>query len=229
MLNDIFKDYEIIKHIPHDSVNLPCFYKELIKNNYSFYKYVYKIADLGITHLFNNISGKTIRFNYSRIFCDVERFKDDDLEIMAKIGQGMLYTNFYDGTPINLDDKYKDIRIKLANKLYDKHHAKLNLAIKNIINSSKKCLLLDLHSYSAEQAKALGFNDPFPDICIGINDDYCDKNILNYIVNKINDFNLTYKINYPYSGSILPNDINNYNYKDKLTSIMLEVNKKIYL
>ncbi len=72
----------------------------------------------------------------------------------------------------------------------------------------------------------MGFNDPFPDICIGINDDYCDKNILNYIINKINDFNLTYKINYPYSGSILPNDINNYNYKDKLTSIMLEVNKK---
>ena len=37
-------------------------------------------------------------------------------------------------------------------------------------------------------------------------------------------------INYPYKGSIVPNDIyNNDKYKNRVISIMLEINKRVYL
>ena len=49
-------------------------------------------------------------------------------------------------------------------------------------------------------------------------------------INKIEEMGYTYKINFPYSGSLVPNVIlNNHKHDGKVVSIMLEINKRIYL
>lgn len=224
-----FKDVEIIKHIPHASLNFPSNYdlEELYLTFGLDYKIQnYKLSDLFIDDLFSDIKGVEIKAKYSRLYCDVERYKDDNNEPMAKIGQGYIYNkNIFNGEDyIRKPDELENI-----NSYYDNHHKTLTNETKKILSKGKKVLILDLHSFSDEQAQLIGKKKPFPDICIGLNESMkYDQRILNTIIKEIKDKGYSYQINYPYTGSIIPNGLT----KEELanvSSIMIEVNKRIYL
>ena len=216
----------IIMHMPHVSLKVPKrFYKGLIISKDLFNKYNLEMTDLGIDILFKDFKYKKIKSKYSRLYCDVERFKDDNLEIMSKYGEGVIYTNLYDGLLFHRhDNKYKNKVLKY----YDKYHKKLDIITKQLLKKDDKLLILDCHSFSDKMASHF-FEEPFPDICIGVEDNYYDEDILNIIINRINELGYTYKINYPYKGSLVPNCIYNGIIKGNVVSIMLEINKKIYL
>ena len=218
---------KVLFHIPHTSLKVPkLFYKGLLISKDEFRKYNLKMSDIYVDYLFKYIKGKRIKAKYSRMFCDVEKFKDDNIEFMSKYGQGVIYTHTYDGTLFHQDDdEYK----KIVHKYYDKYHKKLDRIAKRLLSKNNKLLILDIHSYSNEQA-LYHHNGEFPDICIGIEKDYYNKDILNEIISNIKEKGYSYKINYPYTGSMIPNIIfNNDKYKGRVISIMLEVNKRIYL
>lgn len=227
-----FQDVEIIKHIPHASLEFPEGYDNhslrFIYGNYKIENY--KQADLFVSDLFTDINGVEIKAKYSRLYCDVERYKDDEKEPMAKIGQGYVYTKsiyserrYWRHLIYNGKDLAEDI-----DQYYNEHHKKLTDETKKILASGKKVLILDLHSFSNEQAELIGKEGPFPDVCIGLNDTEYDQRILNVIIKKIEDKGYSYRINYPYSGSIIPNGLTKSQLK-KVVSIMIEVNKRIYL
>jgi len=224
------KDVVIIKHIPHASLDFPKEFPDGAMILESKNKYNLKMTDIGIDYLFKDISGIEIKAPYSRLFCDVEKFKDDSKEEMAKLGQGYIYQKTYDGETIARFGKVNKFDVtKYINNYYDDYHKKFDQIVQNIIKGGKKALILDLHSYSDELALANGNSAPFPDICIGVNEEYCNKEILELVISKIEEKGLTYQINYPYKGSILPNGLLNKKYDGDVTSIMLEVNKRIYL
>lgn len=218
---------KILLHIPHTSLKVPKdFYKGLLISKMEFRKYNLKMSDINIDYLLSNIKGKIIKPKYTRLYCDVEKFKDDSKEFMSRYGQGVIYTHTYDNILFHQhDDKYK----KRVYKYYDKYHKRLDKIAKRLLSKNNKLLILDIHSYS-DQLAICHHDAPFPDICIGIEKDYYDKEVLDYIINLINKKGYTYKINYPYTGSIIPNAIfNNPKYKNRVISIMLEFNKRIYL
>ena len=218
---------KVLLHIPHTSLKLPkIFYKGLLISKEELRKYNLKMSDLEVDYLFKDIKGKRIKAKYSRLFCDVEKFKDETQEFMSKYGQGVIYTHTYDGTLFHQhDDEYK----KIVYKYYDKYHKKLDRISKRLLSKNNKLLILDVHSFSDEQA-IKHHESPFPDICIGVEKDYYDEEILQSTISKIESLGYTYKINYPYKGSIIPNVIfNNPKYKDRVVSIMLEINKRIYI
>ncbi len=227
-----FQNVGIIKHIPHASLDFPegyDYYSLLrIYGNYKFDNY--KQADLFVDDLFADINGVEIKAKYSRLYCDVERFKSDEEEPMAKIGQGYIYTNsLYNGNRYwrHLVYNGKDL-FKGIDKYYDDHHKRLTDETKKILSLGKKVLILDLHSFSDEQAILIGKEGPFPDVCIGLNDTTYDQRILNVIIKKIEDKGYSYRINYPYSGSIVPKGLTK-RQLEKISSIMIEVNKRVYL
>ena len=226
----LFSNLEIIKHIPHSSLELPPIYKgkEKIVFGKNFMIDNIKMSDIYVDKLFEDIDAIEVRAPYTRLYCDVEKYKDDSKEEMVKYGQGYIYTKNYKGQSyvrhliFNGVDLDKDI-----DEYYDNHHNKLTEETRKILNKGKEVLILDIHSFSEEQAKSIGKEGPYPDVCIGINE-HVNKDILNFIINKIEKLGYTYKINYPYSGSIIPNKLSDYE-KSKVCSIMLEINKKIYL
>lgn len=226
----IFKDVEIIKHIPHASVEFPNIYKgvEHLVFGKNYKRDNYKMSDLFVDELFSNIPGVEVKAKYSRLYCDVEKYKDNSKEEMARFGQGYIYTKNYLGEEYIRHKKINKVDIdKDVDSYYDEHHKKLTQETKRIIKSGKKVLILDLHSFNEEQAIAINKEGPFPDICIGINENV-DKKILYFIIDEIKKKGYSYQINYPYSGSIIPNDLNKTELK-KVCSIMIEVNKKLYL
>lgn len=217
---------KVLLHIPHTSLKVPrYFYKGLLISKEEFNRYNLIMSDVLIDEVFKHVKGKRIKAKCSRMFCDVEKFKDDNLEIMSKYGQGVIYTHTYNGVEFHKhDEKYK----KKVYKYYDRYHKRIDRIASSVLKNKDTLLILDIHSFSSRCASFIK-EEPFPDICIGVEEKYYSKEILEKIISRINELGLTYKINYPYSGSYVPNVIYSNKVKGNVISIMLEVNKKVYL
>lgn len=215
----------ILFHIPHSSLKIPKKYWTIcIKNRDYILKTNKFLSDYFVDKLAPRKSNKLI-FPYSRIFCDVEKFKDDAKEIMASKGMGVLYTKDCENVIAVINKNYKN---KVIKSYYDKYHDMFNKTVTNLLNKYNKCLIIDLHSFSEEMVEKLFGAHDCPDICIGIDSYYTSNELLEFTKNFFINSGYSVKINYPYSGTIIPNKYINRK-ECRLQSIMIEINKKIYL
>lgn len=212
----------LLIHIPHSSLVIPRICKKrLIKNIHdeNIFMSDYLIDKIA------NTNYQSLKFNYSRMFCDIERF-NSKTEEMNKYGMGVVYCKDSNNEKfIDYDDKYKN---KIINKYYNKYHNKLDNLVSSIIKKYNKCLIVDLHSFSDEFVKKVLNKENTPDICIGIEEKYTSKQLIKLTIKHFKKYNYSIKINYPYSGSIIPNKYIN-QYDNRINTIMLEINKRIYL
>lgn len=215
----------ILFHIPHSSLTIPkMFWSICVKDLDYIKKTNLFLSDYLIDKLVPYQCNR-LKFKYSRIFCDVEKFKDDYKETMAKKGMGVVYIKDCENIITVPNKKYKNIIIK---SYYNKYHNKLNKISTNILNKYGKCIIIDLHSYSDEMVKKLFNSHNNPDICIGVDPFYTDENLIKMTIEHFKKYGYSVEINKPYVGTIIPNKY--INTKDtRLKSIMLEINKRIYL
>lgn len=208
-----------IFHIPHSSKNIPKEYiDDFIISNDDLIKECEIMCDEYTDVLIQNYP-HIIKFDYSRLLCDVERFNNDS-EIMNKIGMGVLYTHSHNGKLIrNINDPNKII------ELYNKHHYLLNNLTKKILDKNKSVLIVDIHSYSNEPLEyELNKHQKRPDVCLGVDEYHNDKNITSQIKYIFENSGFSVELNEPFSGCIIPSD---YYHKDgRVKGIMLEFNKK---
>ena len=199
---------KIILNIPHSSTY--GIFGELGKwpRNYDFVNNcVNTLTDSYTDFIFSteNENVKSFVFPLSRFVCDVERLVNDPLE---NIGQGIIYTNYKGYKRGELDE---NIKAELINTYFNH--------LRNIENEIEDgSILIDCHSFTQTQN-----NDP--DICIGFNNDWSyDSKVVQTIVNEFNNSGYSVKMNEPFSNSITP-ETEKQNYK----SVMIEVNKRIYM
>lgn len=131
---------KVLLHMPHISLKVPkMFYNGLIISKDEFNIYNLKTSDVLVDELFKDLKGIKISPKYSRMFCDVERFKDDDMEVMSKVGQGIIYTHTFDGVLFHKhDEKYK----KKVLKYYNRYHNKLDKITKKLLK--KRIYITDI-------------------------------------------------------------------------------------
>ena len=141
-------------------------------------------------------------FPYSRFCVDVERLHDDEME---KYGQGILYSE-YNHKKRHLSDEDKEYWMMK----YDEHHNELKSSL------CENAILIDCHSFTPKDGDA--------DICIGFNTDWSySDGVVEIVQQTFIESGYSVSINKPYSNSITPNCP--FTYK----SIMIEVNKKVYM
>lgn len=209
-----------IIHIPHASLEVFPGFKKRLTISYSDFQRENKfisdyMVDKFVPNNFNNI----IKFEYSRMMCDVERYLDENQEEMAKYGMGVLYTKDSNGRDfINREEDESWII-----NIYKKHHEKLDNMVEEILNKNGNCIIIDLHSFSDKFVEKMFNKKNNPDICLGINKNNYDKELLLKTISHFKRFGYSVKINYPYSGSIVSNRFPN------VKSMMIEINKRIYL
>lgn len=213
----------IIIHVPHSSNYIP---NEYLSDYIITKDEIAKESDIMRDHYTDNLVENLldvtiIKFEYSRIFCDVERFNNSS-EIMNSIGMGVLYTHSHDGKLIrNISNKDPIIN------LYNEHHNKLNDTTRDLLEINGDVLIIDLHSYY-DDPLAYEINKQLsrPDICIGVDYYHLDKIRLNKLIYMIEECGFTWSINEPFIGCLIPS---NYYHKDnRVFGFMIEINKKIF-
>lgn len=216
---------KLILHIPHSAIKIPI--KDgYVLNDKILDNEILKLTDWHTEDLYSSNESERIVFEYSRIFCDPERFSNDSLEPMAKVGMGVLYEKTDDGEIMRIISK--ELRNKILNQYYFKHHSKLNDAVKKQLKLNNRALILDCHSFpdipmKRSQHKIV----PRPDFNIGTDKFHTPKKLLDISTDFFKQRNFTLGINYPFSGSIVPMEY--YKKNKSVESIMLEINRKLYL
>ncbi len=151
----------MILHIPHSSTFIP---EEYLSDYTDKLKpFMKKKTDHFTDELFTHWNTDIVLFSYSRLFCDVERFQDDELE---KIGQGVLYQKDDNGDVLrNISKAAKEEGLKL----YKDHHALFNKKTSRALSFFPEIFIVDCHSFTPTAGD--------PDFCIGINSNYIEKEL----------------------------------------------------
>jgi len=216
---------KILLHIPHSSTKLPKeFWQNICTSKQIIEKFVKDITDVDTGILFASNEYDKIIFPYSRVFCDVEKFADDNLEVMSKFGMGAIYsqTNF----GVKFRNYNKEYNNKILHKYYYPYHEMLNRKVESLLRLKENVVLVDCHSFSKNIIMIEENKDDLPEICIGFNGEK-DK-LAKLCEQYFKNLKYNVKSNYPYPGTMVPNDyIDNPN--AKLKSIMIEINKEIYV
>lgn len=207
-----------IFHIPHSSIKYNS--SDFIKN---IDKDILKLTDWETEKIFYVPGIEQFIFDKSRLVCDVERFIDKD-EKMFQYGRGFYYTKNDSGEIIRTEDKKDEV----YKSLYLEHNNKFENKIKEYLEKFDTINIIDCHSFNP---KPLDFEinrmKNRPDICLGIDDYHTPKYLLDYCKLFFENNGYRVKINEPYAGTYIP--INYFNKDNRIKSIMIEINKKLYM
>jgi len=219
-----------VLHIPHSSTRIPPEERRSLHlSDQALQTELIKMTDWYTDELFNIGTDAVIPiiFPVSRLIVDPERFEDDALEVMVAKGMGVIYTRASDGDKLRepLEQYERDQMLKAY---YWPHHAKLNSEVTIILEKRGKALIIDCHSFPSKphQHETHQSKDR-PDICIGTDPfhtpDWLTESIRSDFLNR----GYSVEINRPFSGALVP--INFYQKEKAIASIMIEVNRRLYL
>lgn len=214
-------------HVPHDVSSFPEELMDTVCVPLSeFFRYHEKMRDAKVQEMVPEEyrkSGQSVIFLVSRLLCDVERFIGPE-EVMERYGMGFCYEKAYDGTVIkNLTEKAK----KIVMPYYLRHHALLD----RICSEHSAVILFDLHSFSDEIVPKdfLRAGTGTPDVCIGADPVYTPLCLAALAEKTFQDAGFTTELNYPYSGCMIPNAVLSGNCVCSLVSVMIEINRRVFL
>jgi len=170
---------------------------------------------------------KTLLFPVSRFVVDPERFDNDALEPMAERGQGVIYMGTTGGQALRraLDE---NVRTSLLERYYIPHHEALTTAAKQSLAANGFVTIIDAHSFPDTPLHVdLSQSVPRPDICLGTVAGHTPPELTQIVQDLFVNAGYSVKIDEPYKGTIVPLEF--YNKEARVSSIMIEINRKLYL
>jgi N-formylglutamate amidohydrolase len=216
---------KLILHIPHSSTNIPL-NDGYLATELSIQNEIVKLTDWYTDELFYSSNDTMIIAPFSRLFCDVERFENDADEVMAQYGMGAVYTHLDNGEILR--DVPSSLRNKIMENYYWKHHNKFTDAVTKELETNGKCLIVDCHSYpSTPITRDLNQILLRPDFNIGIDPYHTSQKIIDASIAFFEEQGYSLGVDWPYSGTIVPMAF--YQKNSNVNSIMLEINRKLYL
>jgi N-formylglutamate amidohydrolase len=120
------------------------------------------------------------------------------------------------------------IREAILKDYYGPHHEKLNQTVEKQLKKCGKATILDCHSFPNKPFKRdLNQNPDRPDFNIGTDAFHTPKKLIILSKKFFNEKGLSVGLDWPYSGTIVP--LAQYKKNKNVQSIMLEVNRSLYL
>lgn len=212
----------MVLHIPHSSKEIPDYLrKDILLSDNELQEELITLTDLYTDIIFTGY--ETVKAEFSRFVCDVERFEDDSQEEMSKLGMGAVYIKTPTGKQLRHFDESK--RNHIIETYYRPHHNKLEQAVKNSLEQYNECFIIDCYSFN-ENTNYVDMSTA-PEICIGSDKFHTPENIVQQSIEIFKSYGFTVEINNPFSGSLVP--LSYYNKDSKVKSMMIEINKSVYI
>ena len=219
------KDLPFIIHVPHSSTHIPEeFRNQFILSQTELEDEIEMMTDHN-THEMVAWYDQVVRFDYTRLLVDVERFWDEREEPMSRIGMGAIYQSSHKLQTIR--KRRDDQTLTILKKLFDAHHKSLENSVDQQINRFRRSIIIDLHSYPKEKLPYETSEGRRPELCIGTDPFHTPENLQAAVENLAKSFNLDFCLNTPFSGSLVP--IKFYQKDKRVSSIMLEWRRDLYL
>lgn len=220
----------VVFHAPHASTYIPPDVREtLLLSDQALQDEIDRVTDHGADTLLIplGIGQGAITASASRLVVDVERFLDDDLEPMARVGMGAIYTRTSTGDVLR-PEPTGAARRSLLESYFHRHHERLTGAVDRAIEEHGRVLILDLHTFPDVPLPCdLDQTPARPDICIGTDAFHTPTLLRDLIVEELTAAGFTVAIDRPYAGTIVPQQ---HLHRDRrVTSVMIEVNRRLYL
>jgi len=214
----------IFLHIPHASPYVP-YYDGFVVDMQTIQDEINLLTDWYTDELFDMPYPKIVA-PFSRVFCDVERFEDDNLEVMSQKGMGMYYTHLDNGGLMRVVEPELRDRIKLG--YYLSHHRALEELTDELLYNYGNVTVIDCHSFPENPLnRDLDKNVPRPDFCLGIDEFHTPEELYLPIQGLLTNLGYTVLINSPYAGTMIP--MKYYKKNRNVMGLMIEVNRKLYM
>lgn len=211
----------MLLHIPHSSSYIPEQYLDqftISKNQLDDLSNF--LSDLDTDVVFGNNAYPKLKFPYSRVFVDVERFEEN--EPMEKYGMGMFYTKDHRGN--NIRRKLSNLEKAKLKCYYDNHQHTFSKLVESEIERYSTCNIIDCHSYPTRPFFENEEWEESPQVCISTNKEQVNKDILNFAKDHLSNKNIDWKVNTPYEGSFIPKQFIG---DCRVTSLMLEIRRDV--
>ena len=221
----------LIAHIPHSSAYIPPrFRQSIVSNHHDLEKELLFMTDRYTDDLFScvhEIGGISIRYNYSRLAFDPERFEADYTEVMASRGMGVMYEKTSDGKKLR-DRPSPEEREHILETFYRPYHQAIHQETAGLLTRFGRCLILDCHSFPSRPLPyELDQNPLRPDVCLGTDPYHTPESLINDIRSFMADHGFSVAINRPFAGTYVPKKF--LGTDNRVMSIMIEVNRLLYM
>ena len=220
----------VVLHIPHHSMVIPPEVRDqFLLDNQDLLRELIRMTDHRTLGIFagRNPPIPVVAAQVSRLAVDVERFLDDEQETMTALGMGVIYARTSDGSTLRRPLAAAE-RERLLTRHYHPHHKLLLDAVDAALRVHGRCLILDGHSFpSAPLPFELDQDPQRADICIGTDAFHTPRRVEAIFTTVFRQAGFSVTCDRPYAGSIVP--LEHYRRERRVASIMVEINRAIYL
>ncbi len=221
----------VVLHVPHDAITIPTDVRgQFLLTDVELREELRRMTDHFTHALFAGpeAADSIVRAPVSRLVVDVERFPDDADEPMAARGMGAIYEVTSRLVPLRRKLTAAERETLLAT-YYRPHHAHLELVVSQALERFGRCLVLDCHSFPSvalpyEQANPTSAR---PDICIGTDEFHTNAKLAGAFLSAFQPTGWQVSLNAPFAGALVP--ASRYRKDDRVQSVMIEVNRRLYL
>ncbi len=216
----------IILHAPHASLNIPDKMRSnILLDGQELTAELLAITDRYTDELFAVPGVRMITSPVSRLVIDMERFRSDEDEVMAKVGMGAVYERTSGGR--RLRDITPAIRGAMMREYYDPYHRAFEEAVAASLDQYNRCLIIDCHSFPQRPLPYEIDQDPDrAEICVGTCDYHTPRGLLDFAQNWMSQ-HFSVALNRPFAGTFVPSRF--YRREKRVSSIMIEVNRRLYM
>jgi N-formylglutamate amidohydrolase len=217
----------MILHVPHSSSLIPEQLRDqVVISDSDLSAELILMTDCFTDEIFALAGVTMVRFPFSRLVVDVERFPDDTEEPMSRVGMGMIYTRTASGRKLRRTLQPHESRNLVST--YEAHHDALSTEVRRELARSGNALIVDCHSFPSQPLPCDSDQSvPRPDFCIGTDPFHTPTALVRSIALELRKMRYVVGINRPYTGALVPLPF--YRKDRRVKSIMIEVNRHLYM
>ena len=229
-MSNVIKMADVILHVPHASRNIPPGERrDMVLNDAGLEAELLRMTDHYTDELFAPPDDRfvAVRYGYSRLVVDPERFADDGAEVMVSRGMGVIYTHTSRRDVLRAEPT-PEKRSNMLDTYYWPHHRRLESVVAAALRDHGWALIVDGHSFPQHPSPyEFDQSSERPDICIGTDAYHTPGKLTDTLVRYFRAQGLSVEVDRPFSGSIVPQS--SYHLDERVKSVMIEVNRGLYM